>query len=244
MRQPESPRTRHHFSAAPFALAVKMPCPGSACPPPAWILGRYCFPRFHNWPLYAHASAIPADVPGWPEADPLCSALASSCDADAFLHIPSVISLPACIFARGLLKNARTVTTASCIYFFAAKRQENQAGGLGNAKSQETMGNALPCNVIVKSPCARQPAARMAPGSGLKTMIHCREPEFSRAAGAAQHPAEPAPWAAVPFAYFAYSRVKRREMSPVSVSTRRVRSVRPARVRRLQSPMSVSVSMV
>ena len=47
--------------------------------------------------------------------------------------------------------------------------------------------------VSVKFACAKKPAARGGPGSGLKKIMHCREPERSKAAEPAQHPVEPDP---------------------------------------------------
>lgn len=44
--------------------------------------------------------------------------------------------------------------------------------------------------VSVKSHCTKKPIARRIPGNGLKTIMHCREPERSRAAGPAQHSVE------------------------------------------------------
>ena len=47
--------------------------------------------------------------------------------------------------------------------------------------------------VSVKSPCARKPAARGRPGSGLKIIMPCRYAERSKASEPAQHPVESDP---------------------------------------------------
>ena len=44
--------------------------------------------------------------------------------------------------------------------------------------------------ILSESHCTKKPIARRIPGNGLKTIMHCRKPERSRAAGPAQHSVE------------------------------------------------------